>query len=271
MEIETKKFEPIDYLTNLSLLHDLGFGREEIAETVDRLELFENWKIYKDEGLTNDPKYLKVYEIIKDRHSFQKEVFQGEYSKKITVTGYLVRIPHEYQRNYHGIIIHDLMCKKFPWFASFQKKEEKESKLTGRERLEDIDPSLRSLTVDELLSRVQKHIVEKPLWKIYSPSNIDDEIYLETEFGTLYVPLKVFTEFDTGLIEKRMTDYFSWYYDFKTLKGYSLNARGRTEEEYLKDMKASFDNALKPLESREYILLKGFIEEEKTKALNVDV
>ena len=76
------------------------------------------------------------------------------------------------------------------------------------------------------------------LWSTYW-KDCQGKIYLNTEFGSLYIPFDAIKNNDFSLIEERMTDYFSWYY-------------GNNENE-------SYLNAIKPLESKEAIFLKELL------------
>ena len=73
-------------------------------------------------------------------------------------------------------------------------------------------------------------------WKVYKLSYND--IYLETEFGSLYVPIKAIFNNDYTLIEQRMNEYFNFYH---------------------KHNKEKLEESLKPLQSKEYQELKGYL------------
>jgi len=99
-------------------------------------------------------------------------------------------------------------------------------------------------------------------WEIYELSNAENyEIYMHTEYGTLYVPVKALLEGKPELIEERMKSYHKSYYN---AAGYKLNHKeGESFEEYKKRRKEEYKKALRPLESKEYKYLCKLMEVDK--------
>jgi hypothetical protein len=77
-------------------------------------------------------------------------------------------------------------------------------------------------------------------WNIYGNSLTEkSDIYLVTEFGSLYVPLKALTNKDYSLVEERHSEYHKMYY------------RGKDEE---------LEESLRILESTEAKKLKSYLK-----------
>lgn len=87
------------------------------------------------------------------------------------------------------------------------------------------------------------------------------EIYLKTEFGSLYVPVKALLKKDPKLIIDRMTEYWSMYRHqdkiiTKDSSEYQLNGHGMTLKQYQKQQEDYFKDEMKPLQSKEFEALK---------------
>lgn len=70
-------------------------------------------------------------------------------------------------------------------------------------------------------NKVVRYLLEKRFnwfsrleWEIYGIDSTGEnyEIYLKTSSGSVYVPVKALLAKDKRAIEKRMSDYWSWYY-----------------------------------------------------------
>ena len=87
-------------------------------------------------------------------------------------------------------------------------------------------------------------------WSIYELRGFDyAEFYLETEHGSLYIPVMALLNRDFSLIKKRQTEYYTFYrkdsnYELNKQKGETIAGfKIRKKEEFLKDCK--------PLQSKE--------------------
>ena len=96
-------------------------------------------------------------------------------------------------------------------------------------------------------------------WSIYELSDAENyEIYMDTENGTLYVPIKALLERNPKIIEERMKSYHKWYYN---VAGYKLNHKeNETVEQYKKRREQDYEKAISPLQSREYKYLCKLME-----------
>lgn len=253
-------FLVIDYFKPTEKLLELGFSREQIRAAIDKSG-HDIESLTDKKGFENIPKYYKVHEVLNDHYQFTKDVYMGEYKKEVKVWGYLVRIPGQYQGLRHGDILRQLFTDKWPWFSDFKTtvKRQVKSKIM---RIEDVPEEMQSLPVSEILKMInegEEINEQKILWNLYefhSYGDSDYEMYLKTEHGTLYVPLQALLQSDFSIIEKRMNEYCSWYYNES---GFGLNHRGRTFEQYKADRAAEKAKALLPLVSKEAEMLKSFL------------
>lgn len=84
---------------------------------------------------------------------------------------------------------------------------------------------------------------------------------MQTEYGTLYVPVKALLEGKPELIEERMKSYHK---DWFNMASYELNCKkGESFEEYKKRREQEYEKALRPLESKEYKYLCKLMEVDK--------
>ena len=213
-------FETIDFLTCRKYLNDLGFSDAEITVTLNQLSINKR-DLCDENGYKSEPIWPKIKEFSRKGVIHYKE-YKGEYVKECTANGEYWFVPSQYQGLKHGKIIFTILSNRYNWF---------------------------DMTKDD-----KKKVTE---WQLYEMSSINYEMYLNTEFGSLYVPIKAIVEKDFSIIEKRMNDYFKFYYDYKTLKDYGLNHNGRTKEQYKADMLESFNKAIAPLQSKEAEIIKS--------------
>ena len=186
---------------------EIELALHQINYSVDDLTDIENFE--------NEPKFYKNYELFKQNVRFYKTVYYGEYSKNVSVVGNAYRIEAKYQGLKHGKLVHKLFSNRYEWFDNFSTTELVNCKqFTGFIRLKDIPEEFKNLTVNQLLA-IEKREVIKSKWNIYEvqPS---PEMYLETEFGSLYVPYISLINKDFSIIENRMTTYVNWYIENKT-------------------------------------------------------
>lgn len=262
METLVQTFEAIDFLTCKDDLLNIGFTIDEIKKAIEDSGNTKE-SLTDKKGFLNEPKYMKVYEVTKERHQFKVDEYRGEYKKEVLKTGIECRISAQYQGLRHGGIIFHLLKNRFNWFDKFNKKiKELVKPLEGYVRIKDVPNDFDNLTLKEIkeLTEGKEVTKTKSLWSLhqmYTGSNY--EMYLDTEFGTLYVPIQSLINKDFSLIENRMTTYALSYHDPINLSGYALNHRGRTKEEYKRDKEQDYNNMVKPLESKEALKLKKFL------------
>jgi len=94
-------------------------------------------------------------------------------------------------------------------------------------------------------------------WSIYS---IEEkyEIYMKTEFGSLYVPIKALLEKNKQIIIDRMTSY---YQEYRLTSSYPLNKHiNETKEEFEKRKKEEYKKDISPLKSKEAKKLFGYLK-----------
>jgi len=225
----------IDWLTCKEVLlqyfteEEIELALHQINYSLDDLTDIENFE--------NEPKFYKHYELYKQNVRFNKKVYQGEYSKDVSVVGNSYRVKAKYQGLKHGKLVHKLFSHKYEWFDSFFTTQLLDCKqFTGFIRLKDIPEEFKDLTINQLLEVERKEVV-KSQWKIYEV-NSNPEMYLETEFGSLYVPYNSLIDRDFSIIENRMTTYVNWY---------STDIEEKTA-------------MLKPLISKEALKLKEYYE-----------
>ena len=264
-----QKFEAIDYLKCRKALNQLGFTDKEIRAALIAANLDVD-DITDKNGFEKFPHWLPVGEIITDRHSFQVKRYKGSYYKKEYTTGWLIRVPAHYQGLRHEKLLRALLEARFPWFESFTiiKKEEKKNDLFYKSirSINDIPKEYDSMSVAELkqlLTSTESVDKVKSRWSLYEMHDEKYEIYLNTEFGTLYVPLKALLAGDVKAIKDRMTSYAMSYHDPKNLSGFSLNHRGRSREHYQADKWEDYNKMVAPIESKEAKELYKLIQQDK--------
>ena len=253
----------IEWLSCKDELLSFGFTEKEIEKALKDIEFTEN-DLTEIKGFQNEPKYMGKYELVKSGVYFNIKEYQPiDWERYRKVYGSEYRIVKQYQGLRHGEIIHQLFKNKYKWFDTFRENKIEKSKpnIDNWTKLRDIPKDFYSMTVKELVEMTEpiEITVSKSLWSIYELRNNEAEMYLTTEFGTLYVPYKAITDKNWNLIENRMITYRLSYHDPIKLSGYALNHRGRSEEQYKKDKEQDYLNSIKPLESKEAVLLKSHL------------
>jgi len=235
---ETQKIEDIEdiplykWLKPYQLLLNWGFTEKEITDAIiqsdntlgsltDRngyqnINIFSHWK--------------SPYDILKTNHYFTIKEYKGEFSKDVRVNDFEVRVPGQYQGLKHGEILFKLFSNKYTWFSSFlidksYKESEIELDIFGRLDIKKLTDEQKNLSINEILELSEKKdiIKKKSAWDIYELhdyNNSFNEMYLQTESGSLYVPYEAIINKDFSIIEKRMKDYWSKYNDHS---GFNLN------------------------------------------------
>lgn len=267
MESLNKKELPVyAYWKEYKTALELGFSEEEIKEASERCSLKDSdvseIKGFKDESTPQH--FYKVHQFVKESHTYHERQYCSngrELADSKTVSGIGVRVPSDYQGSVTNNMLTQLFKKRHDWFDSFLINKNYTEKpldyaLTrGMLMLENLTEEHKALTGFELLelSKVKTEIQgTKSAWSIYNL----DEMYLSTELGSLYVPVKAIIESDFSIIENRMKTHSKSWYKPGTLAGFTLNHRGRSEEEYMKDKQAEYDKNLSILTSNEALLLK---------------
>lgn len=250
----------LDYFTPTKKLLELGFTKDEILTAINKSGNTVQ-SLTDETPFPSEPTYFKTYEVVKDRHRYKAKEYNGNWEREVEKTGVLCRVPARYQGLRHGEILRHLFTEKWPWFADFKTTVKRKAKSKIRS-IEDVPEEMRDLPVSKILEMMQQGeevAEEKPLWDLYEFHGYekqDYEMYLKTEFGSLYVPLQALLKSDFSIIEKRMQEYCGWYYNES---GYGLNHRGRTFEQYKADREEEKRKALLPLVSKEAEALKKFL------------
>jgi hypothetical protein len=240
---ETKTFQLIDYLTCRVTLNVLGFTDDEIRKAIKDLDLPES-SIVEEKSFKEEPKWIKTKEYVRKGIHYYKE-YKGQYYKDCSCMGVVYKVTKQYQGLIHGKIIHKMLENKYEWFNSFYKEVEEDIKfcINIKSTLEDIPHEYKDLTVNQLYLLIQntKKTTKKSLWSLYEMYNEKYELYLDTEFGSLYVPIQAILENNFDMIEERMISYFKSYFNITKVPN----------ERYL--------NAIKPLTSKEANKLKSYL------------
>jgi len=263
---DKKTFQVIDYLKCRTELNSLGISDAEIQKALNELNITKN-DLTDKQGFQNIPNYLKVFEVTKERHQFKQKQYNGAWEKEVDVIGVEVMIPSQYQGLKHGKIIETILKNRFSWFSSFTKDKNYKEKIIdidycNRLDLDKLTDEQKNLSINELLDLSKKEVIKKEsAWSLYEMHTSENyELYLSTEFGSLYVPLKAILSKDFSLIEKRLKTYAESYHDPKKLSCFALNHRGRTIEQYKKDKEADYLKMIEPLKSKEAKELKKYLK-----------
>lgn len=265
MKTEVKAFERIDYLKCRKELNNLGIEDREINNALNSLNI-EKRQLCDEIAVRDGQRcFYNPCEFTK-RSVGHFKTYMGEYVKEFTENADHYLIPAQYQGLKHGEIIFKILCNKFNWFDSFIKDKSYKESVIDLDFLSRLDISKltedqKNLTVNELieLTKKEKIIKKESAWGLYEMYSENYEMYLTTEFGSLYVPIKALLNKDFSLIKSRMTKYAASYHDPINLSGYALNHRGRSKEEYKKDKEQDYNNMIKPLKSKEAKLLKKYL------------
>lgn len=255
--------ELIEWLSCKESLINLGFTETEIKQALIDAEIKEN-DLTDVKGFKHEPHYLKKYELVKSGVYFTQKEYNGCWERDVEVYGSEYRIIGHYQGLKHGKIIFQLFKNKYNWFDIFKHEviEKSKPRINSWTKLKDIPESFHNISVKELIemSEPVNITVSKSSWDIYElHSDKNPEMYLKTEFGSLYVPYKAILTNDFSLITNRMKSYALDYHDPIKLSGFALNHRGRTKQEYKKDKEQDYLNMIKPLESEEALQLQKYL------------
>jgi hypothetical protein len=246
---EENKLEAIDYLRCRPQLNEMGFSDEQIKTALVEVGL--NVNLLTDSyGCERGSKpYMKPYEFI--RHGqVHAEEWKGEFKKEYTYNGDFYRVPSQYQSTKVGDLVMELFSKRYVWWNDFTiDKNYTESEtgewfdFMGRLDVDALPEKYLNMKVYEVRDlNIKKDLTKKKsAWSMYDIHDAEKyEVYLATEFGSLYVPIQAILKKDFSIVEKRMLDYFGDYYS------------GKGREEY-------YAKAIKALESEEAKLLSLFL------------
>lgn len=265
MTTEMNKPQAIDYLKCRKPLNNLGISDQEIITALNQLNITK--KDLCDELHVkihgNEPKHYQAYEFLKTGIGHFKE-YNGEYVKEYMAKADIYLVPARYQGLKHDKIIHRILSNRFGWFNTFLKdKNYQESEtgkyfdILGRLDVNKLPEEYLNLSVAELIAMKKGPLVTKKesAWSLYEMYDENYEVYLTTEYGSLYVPIKALLDGDSSIIKRRMKSYADSYHDPKKLSGYALNHRGRSKQEYAKDKLDDYNKMIAPLKSKEAKLL----------------
>ena len=229
----------IEWFTPTENLIELGFSTEEIETAITESGISLN-DLTEEKGFIDIPTWMRKYEVISDKYRYKTKKYQGEWEKKVEVSGYKVRVPHTYQGLSHAKVLYCLFSNRWEWFNKFTTTKEIDKKiwLSGlpASKLPDEykDTPIKKLSYSYIIA---KEVETNSSWSLYEYRK-DYEMYLRTELGTLYVPLKALLDSDIKIVKERMVSYYKGYYDYKD---------------------AAYKKAIAPLQSKEFKQLKGYL------------
>jgi hypothetical protein len=218
--IKDKEYSGTDFLRCTKQLNELGFSNEEMEAAIDTAgttesQLTERKHYSKDSNIVNyytnkgDDPQRGIY--VGMEYGYIKRVVtvrDREYENTSREIAHAVVQPNQYQGLYQGKIIHVLLASRLPWFDSFE-------------------------------------------WSIYEMHGYDKqvyEIYMKTENGSLYAPVKALLACDAEAIKKRNIDYFAQYYRWD----YNLNhQKGESVEDFNARCEGMREKAVKNFGSKE--------------------
>jgi hypothetical protein len=269
--METKYLDTIDFLKCRKELNVLGITDKEINKAFKELNINKNdlCEEYPIKINSNNTVLYSTHEFLRTGTGYFTDTRSDGFEKRYTANANIYLIPAQYQGLKHGKIIFQILSNRYPWMKTFTKNKNYEESLVdkyidtiGRLSIKDLPEELKKLTINEILEiKKEKKVLLESSWSLYEMYSVDYEMYLTTEFGSLYVPIKALINKDFSIIDKRMKSYSLSYNDPKYLSGYALNHRGRTKEEYQKDKIKDHENMIKPLYSQEAKLLKKFFKQ----------
>ena len=240
--MKTLQASPIklsSWLSNYDKLIKVGFSEQEIENALVKSSLTLR-DLTTTKGFKSEPKYMGTYEVVRDKYRFTVEEWMGEYKKDVEVIGLEVRIKCQYQHLRTKKLVDELFKAKFNWFNDNELMQVRT--ITTKKSISDLPISeipdeYKNCTLSELRLKFieNKEEVLKSKFEIYGDS---EEMYLKTEFGSLYIPYEALLKNDFSIIENRMKTYFEWYYNKA-------------------DKKEQLEKALKPLESKEAKFIKS--------------
>jgi hypothetical protein len=256
-----KQISLTDWFNGTEELLKLGFTENEIEKAI--IDSGNDVNSLTDiQGFQSFPQFLKRAELVDANYSYTKTthiIQQGkDFEARERVKGIGVRVPANYQGLKHGKILFALFSKKWSWFASFNKTETCEiKKYLSDMPMSQIPEEFKHLTPQQLRSEylLEQELSECSLWEIYEMHN-DAELYLNTDNGSLYVPIKALINSDFFIIEERMKSYWSSYLG---VCGFALNHRGRSEDQYKNDQQEAYNKAMSALQSPQAKQLKKYL------------
>jgi len=204
-----------DYLNCKSTLLELGFTEEEIDNAVDQAEFRESDVVDEKKIAYPIPSYYEKFDVIEEKILI-KEKYIGD--KLVRTLGELIKVPANLQVN-NWKVVKNLLKLRFNWIDEFNyQSTTKVDKLFSCMfySMTNVPDYLRNYTLQEIfdLKESQKEIpCIKSKIKIYDISKNDSKIYLETEFGSLTIPLDLLLKKDFEGIINHTKNHIKSYND----------------------------------------------------------
>lgn len=224
METEAIKYQRIDYLTCRTQLNELGISDAEINKALDDLGMAKEDLCDTHAVKSCRECYHKIKEFVNSGVG-TFTAYKDGYEKKYNANADFYLVPARYQGLRHGKIIHKILSNRYEWFELFTvDKNYKESETgewfdsIGRLSTKDLPEKYLNMTVKQVIALSEKKNIvrKKSAWNLYEMYEAKRyEIYLTTELGSLYVPLKALLDGDVDAIKNRQVNYAKTYTDSK--------------------------------------------------------
>lgn len=255
---------------NLYFIYNNGFPRGTI-EIVDKAHYgtqTEKFGSKTSDWLTNRKELLQLFTIEEIDTAIEK--LELKITSLTTTEDYENNVPygvHKLVQGWHNATVTRTMI--------YKKKEWKTDEV-ARVRTYMVQSNYQSHHEAEIIREIL--LAKHPWLKEFvfeafaiSGEGKNYEIYIETEFGSLYTPYAAIQTNSTSLITKRMETYWNMYRDGRNLKveneHYKMNRIKKqddtyeTLEEYNARQQAYYDKEMKPLESKEFQRIKEIFGE----------
>lgn len=233
-EIIEVPFELANWV-NPNLLNE--FGIETITNALNNLQ-YSFRELRESKDVTSECfRHLALYPVNSFwfNNSETKQVKEYSRWKTVTIDKYVFYVPSKIR---FGEIFRECLFLQNPLLRQFTFKKEiffdVEKFLNESVNLiKDVPEELRDLTLKEIAALPSPYqiTVNSPKLKCYSPHTKfeDYEFYFELEketgrkINSLYIPFQAYKRRDFSLVEKRMKDYFKFYYHSERLAQENLN------------------------------------------------
>jgi hypothetical protein len=233
-EIIEVPFELANWI-NPNLLNE--FGLETVTKAVSNLQ-YSFRELREIKNVTSKGfKLLEYYPVnfFWFNNSETKQVKDGYAWKTVTIDKYVFYVPGNLK---FGEIFRECLLLQNPLLREFTAKKEivfDVGKFLNEsvDLMKGIPAELRGLTLNEIaaLPSPYRITVSSPKLKCYSPhtkfENYEFYFELEKEEGkkinSLYIPFQAYKLKDFSLVEKRMKDYFKFYYHSEKLAQENLD------------------------------------------------
>ena len=233
-EIIEVPFELANWI-NPNLLNE--FGLETVTQALTNLQ-YSFRELREIKNVTSKGfKLLEHYSV----NSFwfntseTKQVKDGYAWKTVTIEKYVFYVPGNLK---FGEIIRECLLLQNPLLREFNTKKEilfdvEKFLNESVDLMKDVPEELRDLTLNEIAALPSPYpiTVNSPKLKCYSPHTDFEnyEFYFELEkeesrkINSLYISFQAYKLKDFSLVEKRMKDYFKFYYHSETLAQENLD------------------------------------------------